>query len=137
MLDERLADAAAEVGQGCVAMAAGRIPIFLVPDRNLDLMDLSPDERVTIHWTNDAWYLDRLNGRRLFSFDPPVSLLERYARGGELTQSAALDLKAEHLNTFQIAIVVNNVPRLIRLRLDSGWLARARAAVAAQQTPPD
>lgn len=113
----------------CLIGTIGRsFPVFLTPSEPRILDTLRPIMRTRIHFNNDGWYLYS-GGRRIFSFDLPEELVDRYAERGELTPRRAIDLKTDFLDTIDAVYMRNNAIHVTRFQMDREWLAEVRQRV--------
>jgi hypothetical protein len=112
-----------------IAVALKQLPIFLVPAPGVDI-DALPDRfRVRIRWDDNSWYLDDANDRRLFSFDLPEVLFQKFASEGVLTRQAALNLKEAALSDLQATVFSEGHARIIQFELDVNWVATVRERI--------
>jgi hypothetical protein len=113
------------------AVMGRQFPVHLIPAPPLDVRELRDHYEVRIWWDDRSWYLeDTRDQRPLFSFDLPPELFNLYAEDGRLTESRALDLKSEMLNSFQAVVNVEDTMRLITFDLDRNWIAGVRQQIA-------
>lgn len=124
----QLIRACSELRFGVIAVTASGFPLFLAPTSELPLSELQDRIRVRIRWHSDqeGWYLTDERGRRLFSFDVPLELLELYAGRRELTPQRALDMKQQELNEMRAVVADGDSLRVIRFILDAPWLESLR-----------
>lgn len=122
---EQFCQACRQLDGAVLGTLARRFPIFLVPDRDILLEDLR-DCNVTIHWDDrHHWHL-YLMGGGTFSFDLPEELFMQYAESSMLSETRALDLKAERLHEIQAVVKQGGRVRIVTFHLDFNWLDQVR-----------
>lgn len=109
-----------------IAVSKNGFPLFLVPEDETNLSELEGQLQVRIRRDNAGWFLQNDHGRRLFSFDVPLELLELYEDRGELTAQAAFDMKQQELNEMQAVIADGQSLRVVKFLLDIPWLDAIR-----------
>lgn len=111
-----------------IGVAPGGFSIILVPVHERVIGGLGTRTRVRIMWDDDGWWLQDVEGQRLFDFDLPEHLFRLYQRSGVLAEREALDLKQQHLSSLVAARVRDGVAEVVYLDLDQEWLAQMRRA---------
>ena len=129
-----LIDAARQVRQALIGMTLNGLPLFLVPARDVDVTTLS-DQVVRIAWDDDSWYVNSQAGARLFSFDLPEQLFDRYVKRGNMTSRSALNLKKEAFEEIQATVFDGPNARVVRFVLDQGWVERVRVRIRERRQP--
>jgi hypothetical protein len=117
------------VRYGFLAILDRRIPVFLIPnpDVNLSQFFTSPEVWVRIYWDSEGWYIhSNQTNQELFSFDLPEEILKLYLTGGVLSPSRALDLKEENLSEIQLISTIRGRVDFITLQLNIDWLNEIR-----------
>jgi hypothetical protein len=110
-------------------MVGGAIPVFLIPEPDLDLAELIPFARVRYTWDEAGWYISSAYvNQRLFSFDLPLEIVRLYAASGSLSQPSALDLKAQILSNLQAVAVIDGRTQVVHMEIDMEWLNDLRRA---------
>ena len=138
-----------------LAMINDRFPVFLIPNRHVNLSKLDDLIEVEIRWDRDSWFIDAVhtrqwmtrqwhnvdNPRRLFSFDLPKELFDEYARHDllssrpRLSRRDALLLKQENLSEIQASIVTGDGQfRVLTFRLDPYWIHNVREQPEAERS---
>jgi hypothetical protein len=81
-------------------MFGGQFPAFLVasPDFRPDQYGQSIEGR--IRWSDQTWFIQDMEDRRLFSFDLPEEIFSLYATRGQLDRQAAADIKGSMMKEF-------------------------------------
>jgi hypothetical protein len=120
-------EAARAIDGALIGMALNGMPLFLVPAPGVNVRALAPRTDVRIRLHQGAWYLETLDGGRLFSFDLPERLFAQYAERETLGRRAALNLKEDALAEIQATVFDEGSARVIRFVLDSEWIFRLRA----------
>lgn len=113
-----------------LAVLGGSFPIFLVPNPDIDLLNLENNIQVRIFWDQDGWYLRRPDGQNLFSFDLPIELFNLYAEEGILSLGNAIQLKQEFLSEFIAYKTIAESIQIIRFQLDTDWLTDIKENIA-------
>ena len=131
---EPLIEAARQVRQALIGMTLNGLPLFLVPARGVDVTTLS-DQVVRIAWDDDSWYVNSQSGTRLFSFDLPEQLFDRYAKRGDMTPGRALNLKEEAFEEIQATVFDGLNARVVRFRLDQDWVEQVRGRILERHQP--
>ena len=114
------------IGWTLLGVIARRFPIHLVPAPGIDFLDLRDEILVRIMWDDESWYIDDQTGRTLFSFDLPIELFNLYADSGVLSNTQALNLKAETMNEIQATAFFDGRIKFFNFKLDLDWLTRVR-----------
>ncbi len=110
-----------------LAIAGRRFPIHLIPAPNTLLSELNDFYTVRITWDDRSWYLKDTNDRTLFSFDLPSELFNLYTEHGMLSETGALNLKEDILNTIQAILTIDNGAKIITFQLDMEWIKSIRS----------
>lgn len=121
-----LLDACEDIRSALLGMIADRFPVFLVPERPEALEALPDRMRMRIHFDERGWFLGPPDDEYLFSFDLPDELFERYAKNGQLSRTAAADMKEEQFQAIKALHLRAGQPRVITFELDRTWLERIR-----------
>jgi len=121
-----LLDACEDIRSALLGMIADRFPIFLVPDRPEALEKLESRMQMQIHFGERGWFLGPLDDEYMFSFDLPDELFERYAENGQLSRTAAADMKEEMFQAIKALYIRKGQLRVITFELDRTWLERIR-----------
>lgn len=122
-------DAVLRLRFSLLAVAMGRIPLVLTPAGGVDIADFEGVIDVRIYWNDEGWWLTKPphgEGDVLFSFDLPRALFNHYAEQNNLSSVRALDLKENELALIDAVIVEGNTIRLVRFRLQPGWIETLR-----------
>ena len=121
------------VGSAMLGMIANRLPLFLV-SANSDTLDQLPTRtKIRMHLNDQGWFLGPEGDEYLFSFDLPDELFEKYAKSGQISQQAALDMKEERLQTITAFRVRQGQPSVIVLELDRDWLDNVKSRIHAER----
>lgn len=105
----------------------GGFPVFLVPNEGVRADELESRITVRIRWHSRAWFLEEAeSGKRLFSFDLPSQLFNRYADQGAFSPPQALALKEDLLTQMQASLVLGEELRILQFDLDREWLSKVR-----------
>lgn len=124
-------NATQQVEVSLIAMLGMAIPVFLTPRPGLDLNTLPPTTRVQINFQSGepetSWMITRSDtGERMFTFDLPAELFERYAGNGVLTRHAALNLKEDVFGQFTAIYSPQEAIRVFNFVLDQEWVTQIR-----------
>ena len=115
---------------GAIAMFGGRFPTFLVAEPHLNLRTMQSTVTVRIRWLQGSWFIEDLNGSRLFSFDLPAELFRLYARSGILNRQIVAEIKGQELaDFFAYHVRENDTLRIIHFQLDRDWYADVIAKI--------
>jgi len=110
-------------------MIADRFPVFLVPEKPETLEKLESRMQTRIHFDERGWFLGPLNDEYMFSFDLPDELFERYAENGQLSRTAAVNMKEDMFQVIKALYIHKGQPQVITFELDRTWLERIREQI--------
>jgi hypothetical protein len=113
---------------GLIAMLGNRMPLFLTARQGLALDTLNLQEYVRVRWLEGAWFIERSNGERLFSFDLPEELYKMYASRGALDRNAVANIKDNWMRRFYAYYRSDGAVRVIRFDLDDEWFSAIQQA---------
>lgn len=120
-------DSVLKIGGTLLATAGRRFPIHLIPAPDINLFELDDFYTVRITWDDRSWYLNDTNNHRLFSFDLPSELFNLYVEHDMLSETRALNLKEDILNTIQAILTTDNNTKIITFKLDMDWISSIRS----------
>ncbi|PSN10108.1 hypothetical protein C7293_29320 [filamentous cyanobacterium CCT1] len=118
--------------EALVGMLGKQFPLFLVPDRDTNLQEVSSKytHRVRIYWSDEeGWWFTSVPDSNVvfrFSFDLPKKLFELYQEQGLLSQARALEMKADFMDEIEAVVLIDKEPRIIRFLLDREWIDELR-----------
>ena len=111
---------------GFIAMFGGQFPAFLVAEPTLRPETLPNIQYVRIRWIEGSWFIEDQVGNRLFSFDLPEEIFERYARPNSLNREIVANIKDNLMREFFAYHYNGEQVRLIQFKLDTNWFDSVR-----------
>jgi hypothetical protein len=111
---------------GFVTMFGGQFPAFLVaaPGYIPAQQDWTLTVRIRLH--QGEWYVENLDGERIFSFDLPERIFELHEENGRITREAAAEIKGDLMRSFYAFYRFEGDVRLLQFRLDEEWFTSIR-----------
>lgn len=119
-------------GHGFMTMFGGRFPVFLSAESSLDELYIQPVNQVRIRIQNGNWFIEDLNGRKIFSFDLPEEIFRKYEQSGSLTRRSLVKIKQEFMSDFYAYQSRNGRIHLIQFVIDQRWFDQVRENLGMQ-----
>jgi hypothetical protein len=105
----------------CITMFGRQFAAFLVASREFDPAQIIERMIVRIRWLDGGWFIENQGGQKIFSFDLPEEIVERYTRRGELGVDVVAEIKNELMREFYAFYDSGQSQRLLHFLLDEAW----------------
>lgn len=125
---DALVDACFRLRFGFITMFGGQFPAFLVAAPDFSAEHAEQIVTVRIRVRQGSWFVERTNGREVFSFDLPEKIVELYAENGRIHHDVAAQIKGDLMQSFFAFYRQDGAVRLIQFRLDRDWYDSIRQA---------
>jgi len=138
----RFSELCKQLGSGLLMMIDRQFPVLLLPSPENNLFSVAESHMpVRVKRTEGQWFLESThNPRYRLSFDLPRALFLLYAKNGQLSKEASLDLKGDRLGVMQAFYTHRDGAedeltsvQMITFELDQNWLNDMRKNLSGRQ----